>query len=160
MITSTERGAPRHFDSIKARAEAARRLPAEADRHFKVDAASGMAVQGTSDQVELFCQAAVVRTRVTALMKKFAGKKLHQGAKLKRNLRISEKAFLRPATDEGNPNRTLDIVRDMYEAESMEEAAAIVNALCNWQAIPCNLTYTTPDRQRAVQLAGVLLGTS
>ena len=133
VISDTERGAAKHFDTIKRLTLESKAVPSE--RFYLVDSKSGLAVQGASNQVDLYCQAAVVRGRVTSLMKKFSAKKLHPGTKLKRNLRIAEKAFLRPGGDEGSVTRTLDLVRDMYEADSIEEAATVLTDFCTWPAV-------------------------
>jgi ankyrin repeat protein len=91
--------------------------------------------QKTKDQVELFCQAAVVRMQVTLLLAdKFRSGGIKPLHKLKRHTRLTEKAMLR-TDDEGSVDRCCDVVRDMYRADSIEEVARVVREMCTWPQI-------------------------
>ena len=101
---------------------------------------AGAAVQQNDDQLELWCAAAWVRPRVTAMMKRFAiprhpGRGLKEHVAIKKHVRIAEKVMLRPGEMQRNANRVLDLVRDMYAAETIKEVAGVVDAMCRWEAI-------------------------
>ena len=95
-------------------------------------------MQCTRDQVELFCQAARVRKRVDAFMKRYEARKggrLKPNAALKRNSRIAEKVMLRPDHGERDAERIFDVVRDMYEAKTLCEVADVVDDMCTCNAV-------------------------
>ena len=97
----------------------------------------GSAVQCTSEQVQLYLQAAEVRPRVTKMMlDKFGGSgRFKSCASIKRNVRIAEKALLRAPPHEGEVDRCLDLVRDMYVATEVREVREVVAAMCEWSAV-------------------------
>jgi len=126
------------LDIVKGEAGAEDALCRIRARFNEVDARSIEPVQCTRDQVELFCQAARVRKRADAFMKRYEARKggqLKPHAPLKRNARVAEKIMLRPGHSERNAERIFDVVRNMYEASTLREVADVVDDICACDAI-------------------------
>ena len=96
-----------------------------------------VAVQRTSDIVELYAAGAKVRARASAAMARIAGAsgatlaepsaEARERLALKRVARIAEKVMLRPERA-GQAERICDVVRDMFVHTSMRQMTATIDA--------------------------------